>query len=251
MGQSFFNLLLVSLVIICNNCSSGIFKGAGGAGNAKSSAVASDRPGRADQRQNGTGDNEGTTDGNSDVEPTLTASPTATATPSPKPTNPAAVGSCLDAMVTVLPLSAPLSWSAGSFAVNPEAEIDPSCNGPRYVAYNPRHRLYVAAIRCGGDPNEYKLFMAAATTDEFSEIADNNGHGQDHCELVKPDFALPDDDEIKSGGCANCEIGNIVSVKGRSIFLRSCSGEAFEKLAVSTSDGDQTHTSLRCGIAIP
>ncbi|XP_078586876.1 uncharacterized protein LOC144868492 [Branchiostoma floridae x Branchiostoma japonicum] len=85
-----------------------------------------------------------------------------------------------------------------------------TCHGDRYVkstSYTHGGKpLIVGAILCS--PTRYKLFLSDSLTGTFSNIADGNGSGQDHCELV----GAPDD--------------AAVSVDG---FFGSCYGQGFRR----------------------
>ena len=82
------------------------------------------------------------------------------------------------------------------------------CLGERYSYYNSKYNLWVGAILCGS-ASRYKLYRSERSTSQFLQIADYSGHGQDHCELVNPEFRLPDGDDITSGGCTECTMGEL------------------------------------------
>lgn len=73
----------------------------------------------------------------------------------------------------------------------------PPCSGGRYVRYNTEYALWVGAILCGTN-SRYKLYLSDASDHDFLQIADYGGHGQDHCELVNPEFSIATDDDITS-----------------------------------------------------
>ncbi|XP_013412845.1 uncharacterized protein LOC106175409 [Lingula anatina] len=57
------------------------------------------------------------------------------------------------------------------------------CHGDKYVRRTPYSvGKYVGVILCS--PHRYKLLMSDGLSEEFLNIADSNGHGQDHCEFV-------------------------------------------------------------------
>ncbi|HMJ16091.1 MAG TPA: hypothetical protein VK524_31965 [Polyangiaceae bacterium] len=78
----------------------------------------------------------------------------------------------------------------------------PTCNGARYVRYDQNHDKYVGVILCSS--SHYKIYLGESLTDAFYQIGDYAGHGQDHCELLDPDFRIPNEDAMKSGGCSEC-----------------------------------------------
>jgi TARSH-like protein len=125
----------------------------------------------------------------------------------------------------------------------------PSCTGPRFVRYDAHYGVWVGAILCGA-PNRYKLYMSAARDQTFLEIADYAGHGQDHCELVNPAFTIPNEDDITSGGCADCAVGPLVDVIGVPVYARARFGEPFQRVR-SRYWADLTTTYYSCGAAIP
>jgi hypothetical protein len=124
----------------------------------------------------------------------------------------------------------------------------PTCDGERFVRYAPAYDRWVGAILCGS-AERYKLYMSASQDDLYFEIADYAGHGQDHCELVDPEFFLPNDDDITSGGCASCALGELVDVIDVPVYVRGYNGEPF-RLASATYWADLTTTWYECGVAI-
>lgn len=132
----------------------------------------------------------------------------------------------------------------------PFQTLEPAlCTGERFVRYDERYNAWVGAILCGST-QRYKLYMAASPADPFLQIADYAGHGQDQCELVNTAFTLPDEDDITSGGCPTCAIGNLEDPIGVEVYARSVFGEPFERV-VSREWADLTSTNLSCGVAIP
>ncbi|CAH1257230.1 FNDC1 [Branchiostoma lanceolatum] len=61
-----------------------------------------------------------------------------------------------------------------------------TCHGDRYVkstSYTYQGKpLVVGAVLCSS--SRYKIFLSDSLAGTFSNIADDSGHGQDHCELV-------------------------------------------------------------------
>jgi hypothetical protein len=125
----------------------------------------------------------------------------------------------------------------------------PACTGDRFIRHDDRYGIWVGAILCGSSTS-YKLYMSATRDDPFLEIADYAGHGQDHCELVNPAFTLPDEDDIRSGGCTGCALGDLVDPIGVPVYARATFGQPFERV-ISQYWADLTTTFYSCGVAIP
>ncbi len=123
-----------------------------------------------------------------------------------------------------------------------------TCTGARYIRHDDQYGVWVGAILCG--PNSYKLYMSDVADAPFLEIADYAGHGQDHCELVNPAFTIPDEDDITSGGCTTCSVGDLVDPIGVPVFARAQFGEPFARVT-SQFWADLTTTVYSCGVAIP
>lgn len=98
-------------------------------------------------------------------------------------------------------------------------------------------------------PTKYKLYMSSSEKGTYYQIADYSGHGQDHCELVNPTFSLSNDDDITSGGCLTCALGNLVDVQNEQVFVRSRLGEAFSSVT-SRFWADLTTSWYSCGVPI-
>lgn len=92
--------------------------------------------------------------------------------------------------------------------------------------------------------------MSERRDDAFLDIADFAGHGQDHCELVDPAFTIPDEDDITSGGCTSCSVGDLIDLEGPPVYARARFGEPFERVT-STFWADLTTNVYSCGVAIP
>jgi hypothetical protein len=92
--------------------------------------------------------------------------------------------------------------------------------------------------------------MAQARTEPVREIADFAGHGQDHCELVNPQFTMSDEDDITSGGCTSCTVGELVDIDGVPVYARARFGEPFQRVQARYW-ADLTTTFYSCGVAIP
>ena len=91
--------------------------------------------------------------------------------------------------------------------------------------------------------------MSKTETGTYYQIADYAGHGQDQCELVNPNFSIPNEDDITSGGCSTCLLGSLVDVQNEQVFARARFGEVF-KFVTSVFWGDLTTNSYSCGVPI-
>ena len=140
---------------------------------------------------------------------------------------------------------APSGWQAADFQTYDAA----ACTGARFVRYDDHYGLWVGAILCGS-AERYKLYMSDDRNQPFLQIADFAGHGQDHCELVNPAFTIPNEDDITSGGCTACSVGNLVDVIGVPVYARAKFGEPFQRVT-SREWADLTTNSYACGVAIP
>jgi hypothetical protein len=125
----------------------------------------------------------------------------------------------------------------------------PTCSGERYSRFNSKYNLWVGAIQCGS-ASRYKLYLSEEADSPFLEIADYAGHGQDHCELINPDFRLPDPDLITSGGCTECALGSPIDIQDVDVYARAGYGESFT-LVSSTIWADLTTDWYQCGVTIP
>jgi hypothetical protein len=129
------------------------------------------------------------------------------------------------------------------------AKSNTPCTGERYVTYAQKYAKWVGVVLC--DPNRYKIFLGESKEGTFYEIGDLNGSGQDHCELVNPDFTIPNDDDIKSGGCSACEVagGWEAPLIGQG-YARAYFGEPFT-FDPAIHPQSFTSTWYECGVAIP
>ena len=125
----------------------------------------------------------------------------------------------------------------------------PACTGARFVRHDDHYGVWVGAILCGRD-DHYKLYMSEQRDDRFLQIADYAGFGQDHCELVNPAFTIPDEDDITSGGCTACSLGQLIDVDGPPVYARARFGQPFMRVT-STYWADLTTDVYACGVAIP
>lgn len=137
-------------------------------------------------------------------------------------------------------------WSAYDFVVSGRT---PACEGPRFIHYAAAYDRWIGAIQCGS-ATRYKLYMSEGKDSVYFEIADFAGHGQDHCELVNPAFKIIDDDDITSGGCTTCAVGELVDLIDVRVYARGYFGEPFELVAAEFW-ADLGTEWYECGVAIP
>jgi hypothetical protein len=136
-------------------------------------------------------------------------------------------------------------WEKAAFTTHDPA----ACTGDRFIRRDERYGVWVGAILCG-DARHYKLYMSAERDQAFLQIADYAGHGQDHCELVNPAFSIPNEDDITSGGCTACSVGDLVDVIGVPVYARAMFGQPFARVT-SREWADLTTKTYACGVAIP
>lgn len=139
----------------------------------------------------------------------------------------------------------PSGWERFNFATL-EA---PACTGARYIRHDDHYNVWVGAILCGSS-RSYKLYMSDSRDTSFLQIADYAGHGQDHCELVNPAFTIPDEDDIQSGGCTDCSVGQLIDPIDVPVYARAKFGEPFQRVT-SRYWADLSTTAYSCGVAIP
>lgn len=142
-------------------------------------------------------------------------------------------------------------WTAYSFA--DDVENSP-CEGDRYIRFDEGYGLYVGVALCSS--TRYKIYLGASPDGVFQQIGDFAGHGQDHCELVNPAFAIPNEDDITSGGCGACQTSveggewymNPVGTQG---YSRATFGAPFEFVSAWPEYNLYTASWYECGVAIP
>ncbi|MEO7734958.1 MAG: hypothetical protein ABIY55_28650, partial [Kofleriaceae bacterium] len=139
----------------------------------------------------------------------------------------------------------PTDWQRTDFVTLDKA----ACTGDRFVRHDDKYNAWVGAIQCG-DAAHYKLYMSGKHDGVYLEIADFSGHGQDHCELVNPGFTLPDEDNITSGGCTTCALGDLIDIIGKPVYARAVFGEPFKQV-MSRQWADLTTNVYACGVSIP
>lgn len=102
-----------------------------------------------------------------------------------------------------------------------------------------------------GNDARYKIYLGESLNSTFHEIGDFAGHGRDHCELVNPKFTIPNEDDITSGGCKDCEVkmGPWESRGSVPVYTRGRYGEPFK---LQTWPKNNLYTSIwyECGVAI-
>jgi hypothetical protein len=120
-----------------------------------------------------------------------------------------------------------------------------SCAGDQLVKFDDRYGLTVGVVLCG-DRDAMRVYLSNDGT-TFFPAADTGGHGQDHCELINPDFtSLPDEDDITSGGCDACSDGRSFSLEGMSVWVRARLGQQFQ-LVASAPVWSHRAAILKCG----
>jgi hypothetical protein len=129
----------------------------------------------------------------------------------------------------------------------PDDEL--SCDGAQYVTFLEGQGLYLGVQLCG-EPTTYRLYLAEEASGPFLPATDTSGHGQDQCELLNPDFTLPNSDDITSGGCSTCSTSQNLPLEGQAVFNRDSPGQCFEHVAQTGIWSYQT-SRLSCGVSVP
>lgn len=129
------------------------------------------------------------------------------------------------------------------------------CNGKKVMLRNEKFNKWIQVVLCS--QQRYDILMGETQSGPFYKVGDIGGHGQDHCELVNPQFAdLRSDDDVTSGNCPTCVVQSAGSVTdlpdlfGKKIYKRSRWGEAFEFTDATTS-GIHTSCWYECGVSFP
>lgn len=74
------------------------------------------------------------------------------------------------------------------------------CTGTSKVFFNSEYSKWIKVVLCS--PSRYDILIGENQQGPFYKVGDTGGHGQDHCELVNPNFAeLSSDDDVTSGNC--------------------------------------------------
>ncbi len=142
-------------------------------------------------------------------------------------------------------------WEAAPFARVPEF-VDPNnwsadlmrCSGPTFRRFDARYGLWVGLVSCGAG---YRFYLSEEAGGPYLPAADGAGHGQDLCELLNPDFVLPNEDDITSGDCSGCSIGSNYSFVGGEVYGRSAFGEPFTR-AEAPAWGNYQSSVIACGV---
>ncbi len=116
----------------------------------------------------------------------------------------------------------PDEWVASNFSVPPDAL---SCSGTQIVRFDAVQGLWVGLVHCGG--TAMRIYLSANETGPYLPALDVAGNGQDHCELIDPNFTIPNEDDITSGGCTACATSINLPLEGVSGWYRAFFGEAF------------------------
>ncbi len=148
----------------------------------------------------------------------------------------------LSACSSIKPSHDPFLWEARTFDFPKD---DLSCNGRQFVQFNDRYGKYVGITLCN-DRDEFRIYMSSVESGQFLPITDTAGHGQDHCELVNQNFALPNEDSIRSGGCISCDTSRNLPLENVDTWSRSTLGTLF-RLVHSGTWSYQT-SRLKCGV---
>jgi hypothetical protein len=137
-------------------------------------------------------------------------------------------------------------WEALDFVAEP---ADTECDGDRWVTCSETYDLTVGVILCSD--TRYKILLATSRDETFYPVGDFAGSGQDHCELVNPDFTIPNEDDITSGGCDSCTLGGLVNPSGAAGWSRARFGDAFQFEPVWPEFNLYTASWYECGVSIP
>jgi hypothetical protein len=114
-------------------------------------------------------------------------------------------------------------WVALGFAFPTDAV---ACGGEQAVRFDATQGLYVGLVSCGD--GFVRMYLSDNIEGPFLPALDLAGHGQDHCELIKPGFSLPNEDDIQSGGCPGCATGVNLPLEGVAGYARAVLGEQFQ-----------------------
>jgi hypothetical protein len=99
-----------------------------------------------------------------------------------------------------------------------------SCDGRQYSRVVPEQGLWLGLVACGD--GSMRFYLSESEAGPFYQATDWAGHGQDHCELVRPGFVLPNEDEITTG-CAECSTGPNYPLEYVPAYGRGYAGEPF------------------------
>ncbi len=99
-----------------------------------------------------------------------------------------------------------------------------ACSGQQFIRFVPEQDLWLGFVSCGD--GSARFYLAASESGPFFPATDTAGHGQDHCELVRSGFTLPNEDEITTG-CAECSTGMNLPLEYVPAYSRANAGEPF------------------------
>jgi hypothetical protein len=136
----------------------------------------------------------------------------------------------------------PFLWEVRAFEFPKD---DLSCNGRQFVQFNDRYGKYVGITQCN-DGDEFRIYMSSIDSGRFLPVTDTAGHGQDHCELINKNFALPNEDSIKSGGCTSCDTSRNLPLENVDTWSRSRLGTQF--LLKHSGTWSYQTSRLKCGV---
>jgi hypothetical protein len=103
-----------------------------------------------------------------------------------------------------------------------------ACSGQQAVRFDATQGLYVGLVSCGD--GFVRMYLSDNLEGPFLPALDLAGHGQDHCELIKPGFTLPNEDDIQSGGCPGCDTSINLPLEGVAGYARAFLGEPFQSV---------------------
>jgi hypothetical protein len=108
------------------------------------------------------------------------------------------------------------------FAFPPDAL---SCNGPQFIRFDRTQNLFVGITSCGG--TSLRIYLSRQPQGPFVPALDVAGHGQDHCELIDPNFRIVNEDDITSGGCTRCGTSINLPIENAPGWARAFFGDPF------------------------
>jgi hypothetical protein len=122
-----------------------------------------------------------------------------------------------------------------------------ACSGAQFVRFDEGQGLWLGLVLCG--PTSFRMYVSASAEGPFLPALDYAGHGQDLCEFIDPDFTIPIDDDITSGGCPGCKTGQNTPLEGVAGWVRGSFGEKFFYVARTPVWGNQTSW-IDCAVPI-
>ena len=119
-----------------------------------------------------------------------------------------------------------------------------ACDGDQFVKHDDTYNLFVGVTLCSSSA-DLRIYLSDAG-DNFFPATDWAGNGQDHCELVNPEFTINNEDDITSGGCSSCSAGVNLPLEHVPVWERGQFGDPFDFNPSSPEWADQT-SRLNCG----